>query len=136
MFGWFKSYKGFSAGTIPTFYSKGTGQPPTWRVEGRGFQGECGTPWNWYWEEDDNNIYYNNIGSTNFVWVVSCSVPQYHKAKDQPLTKGVSGGFRARIDGELTGLGWSKNMGLFHPCGNVYYGISGACGDDFYVTIS
>lgn len=136
LFGWFKSYKGFSAGTRPDFAERKAGEGLKWGIDGRGFRGECGTPWNWYWEEDNNNIYYNIADVGNYVWLISCSVPQYHKAKDQPLTKGLSGGFRARIDGELTGLGWSKNMGLFHPCGNVYYGVSGACGDDFFVGLT
>ena len=55
-----------------------------------------------------------------YVWFISCSVPQYHKKLDQPKT--VDG---VRIEGELSGLGHSKNMGLFNPCKLDSYGVSG-----------
>jgi hypothetical protein len=140
--GWFKSYKGFTAGIrlLEDFSLFGVPVGGWTLSPNDKYIGECGLVRGWYWEEDQDDIYYlanplplqingfdrESLPPASFVWLISCSVPQYHKEKDQPKTK--ESYFTAPIEGELTGLGWSKNMGIFHPCGEYFYGVSGASG--------
>lgn len=168
-YGYFRSYQGISAGnhwyiqgsttqtSTPPDVDSDFKNPDNYNLGTTGqYGGTCGTLPHWYWEEDNNNIYYfpntnitDNLMYTpsdlwletsatflyhswaeisntqknrvpQYVWFISCSVPQYHKKSDQPKT--IDG---INIDGELTGLGHSKNMGLFNPCKLDSYGVSG-----------
>lgn len=134
--GWFKSYKGITGGL--------------WLQEGplvggwtfnssfNAYKGECGVIAGNYWEETNDDIFYfldDKSGDIipfsysfgNYIWLISCSVPQFHKKADQPKTQGIT--TPTPIEGELTGLGWSKNMTYFSPCGQYSFKIDGPTAD-------